>query len=175
MVISDYLRECGYNVIEATGAEEAMKIFSAGRKIDAVFCEVKLQGEMDGFALAQWIRTNHPQMEVILTTEATATAEKAGEMCEEGPLEKPYHPQHVVQRLKILFERRRQARVGPNKKGRDATFGLDDGSQLKFVRGPRWLAICDSSWSRPWSTIRKLWRRCAVISASWSRSAGSPG
>ena len=111
MVISDYLRECGYKVIEVTGAEEAMKIFSAGRKVDAVFCEVKLQGEMDGFALAQWIRTNHPQMAVILTSGATATAEKAGKLCEEGPLEKPYHPQHVVQRLKILFERRRQARV----------------------------------------------------------------
>ncbi len=110
MVISDYLRECGYKVIEATGAEEAITIISAGRKIDAVFCEVRLQGEMDGFALAQRIRTNHPHMEVILTTGATSTAEKASELCEEGPLEKPYHPQHVVQRLNFLFEKRRQAR-----------------------------------------------------------------
>jgi DNA-binding response OmpR family regulator len=109
MVIADYLRGCGYKVIEATGAEEAMTILNAGRKIDAVFSEVKLQGAMDGFLLAQWIRVNHPRMEVILTTGVTATADKAGELCDEGPLEKPYHPRQVVRRLRILFERRRKA------------------------------------------------------------------
>jgi DNA-binding NtrC family response regulator len=109
MVIAEYLRDCGYKVIETTGAEEAMAVLNAGRKVDAVFSEVKLQGGMDGFALAQWIRAKHPQLEVILTGGLTATAEKAGELCDEGPLEKPYHPQQVVQRLKILFEKRRKA------------------------------------------------------------------
>ena len=109
MVIAAYLRECGYRVMEATGADEAMTILRAGRKVDAVFSEVKLGGAMDGFALAHWIRSHRPHTEVVLATGVAATAEKAGELCEEGPLEKPYHPQQVVRRLKILFEKRRKS------------------------------------------------------------------
>jgi CheY-like chemotaxis protein len=109
MVIAAYLRECGYRVMEVTGADEAMTILIAGRKVDAVFSEVKLGGAMDGFALAQWIRAHRPSTEVVLATGITATADKAGELCEEGPLEKPYHPQQVVRRLKILFEKRRKS------------------------------------------------------------------
>jgi CheY-like chemotaxis protein len=109
MVIADYLRECGYKVIEATSSDEAMTILAGDSKLDAVFSEVKLHGRTDGFALAQWIRADQPKMEIILTTGPTMAAEKAGELCEEGPLDKPYHPQQVVQRLKVLFERRRKA------------------------------------------------------------------
>lgn len=108
MVIADYLRECGYKVVEATGSDEAMTIMRTDRKVDAVFSEVKLPG-MDGFALVQWIRANRPKVEVILTTGPTMAAHKAGDLCDEGPLAKPYHPQQVVRRLKILFEKRRKA------------------------------------------------------------------
>jgi hypothetical protein len=37
------------------------------------------------------------------------TAEKAGDLCDDGPLEKPYHPQEVVRRINLLLERRRTA------------------------------------------------------------------
>jgi hypothetical protein len=30
-------------------------------------------------------------------------AEKAGVLCDEGPLKKPYHPQEVVRRINILL------------------------------------------------------------------------
>jgi len=106
MVISDYLRECGYKVIEAISSDEAVTVLGTDRKVDAVFSEVKLKGTMDGFALAQWVRANRPQVEVILTTGVKMAAKKAGELCEEGPLDKPYHPQELVQRLKRLFNRR---------------------------------------------------------------------
>ena len=110
MVIADYLRECGYRVFEAISAREAMAMLGAGTKIDAVFSEVQLGGDMDGFGLGQWVRSNRPQVEVILTSGLTPAAEKAGELCAEGPLEKPYHPQQLVNRLKILFEKRRRTK-----------------------------------------------------------------
>lgn len=106
MVISDYLRECGYKVFEAISSDEAVMVLGTDRKVEAVFSEVKLRGNMDGFALAQWVRANRPQVEVILTTGVKMAANKAGELCEEGPLDKPYHPQELVQRLKKLFDRR---------------------------------------------------------------------
>jgi DNA-binding response OmpR family regulator len=64
---------------------------------------------MDGFGLAQWVRENHPGIDVILTSGMARAAEKAGDLCDDGPLEKPYHPQEVVRRINLLLERRRTA------------------------------------------------------------------
>jgi DNA-binding response OmpR family regulator len=81
-------------------------------QIDVIFVEVQLGGGTDGFALAQWVRDKHPSIDVILTSGAAKAAEKAGDLCDEGPLEKPYHPQEVVRRINILRERRRTAPKG---------------------------------------------------------------
>ena len=62
---------------------------------------------MDGFGLAQWVREKHPNIDVSLTSGIDRAAEKAGDLCDEGPLEKPYHPQEVVRQINILLERRR--------------------------------------------------------------------
>jgi hypothetical protein len=53
-----------------------------------------------------------PSIDVILTSGVAKAAEKAGDLCDEGPLEKPYHPQEVVRRINILRERRRTAPKG---------------------------------------------------------------
>lgn len=109
MVICEYLRECGYKVIETTGAKEAIAILKAGTKVHAALCAVQLPDDLDGFGLAQWIRANHPRVDVMLVNGATMAANKAGDLCEEGPLGRPYHPDQVVKRLKFLFAKRRRA------------------------------------------------------------------
>jgi DNA-binding NtrC family response regulator len=108
MVIADYLRECGYKVVECANAEDVLIILSAGRKIDAVLCEVDLIGGMSGFGLALKVKETHPAVDVLLTSGPNAAANRAGQLCEDGPLEKPYHPHDVVRRLKRLRERRRR-------------------------------------------------------------------
>ncbi len=107
MVVAEYLRECGYFVIEGLTADDVLTILGDGRKLDIVFTEVQLIGTMDGFALARWIRQNHPDIDVILTSGAARAADKAGDLCDEGPLEKPYHPQDVLRRIHLLRERRK--------------------------------------------------------------------
>ena len=107
MVIAEYLRDCGYKVVEGVTADDVMAVLDAGRKIDIVLAEVQLTGGIDGFALSQWIRSNHPAIDVILTSGADKAADKAGDICDEGPLKKPYHPQEVVRHINILRERRR--------------------------------------------------------------------
>jgi CheY-like chemotaxis protein len=107
MTIADYLRECGYRVVEAITAEEALSILGAGVKVDTILSAVKLQGGIDGFALAQRIREGFGGIEVILTTGYAMTAKKAGELCEQRPGKRPYHPDLIVDRLKLLFERHR--------------------------------------------------------------------
>jgi DNA-binding response OmpR family regulator len=105
--IAEYLRECGYTVLEGATADDVIKALGSELKIDIVLAEVQPSGSMDGFALAQWVRHNHPDVDVLLTSGVTKAAEKAGDLCEEGPLEKPYHPREVVRRINVLRERRR--------------------------------------------------------------------
>jgi CheY-like chemotaxis protein len=107
MVIADYLRDCGYKVVEGVNADDALAVLEAGRKIDVILTEVKLAGSIDGFELARQIRENHPDIDVILTSGVTKAADKASDLCDDGPLEKPYHPQEVVRRINVLRERRR--------------------------------------------------------------------
>jgi CheY-like chemotaxis protein len=107
MVIADYLRDCGYKVVEGVNADEALAVLGAGTKIDVILTEVQLSGSLDGFGLARQIRENHPEIDVILTSGVARAADKAGDLCDDGILEKPYHPQEVVRRINLLRERRR--------------------------------------------------------------------
>lgn len=106
LVIADYLRECGYRVHEAADAAEAMAVLgNPDIAIDLVLCDVKMPaGSMDGFGLARWVRVTFPDVKVILSSGAARSADIAGELCEAGPLmEKPYAPQHAVDRIKQLL------------------------------------------------------------------------
>jgi CheY-like chemotaxis protein len=104
-VISDYLRECGYKVIEASSADEALQLLQkASVRVDIMLSNVQLPGAIDGFALARWVRTHHPGIGVILAGTISRAAGAAAELCMEGPmLSRPYEPQAVVDRIKRLL------------------------------------------------------------------------
>jgi CheY-like chemotaxis protein len=103
LAIADYLRECGYLVVEAGSAEEAVTILESGPSVDVVFAEIALP-EMSGFELARLVRERYPAIGVILTSSPAGAAEKASELCDEGPLEKPYDPEEVVRRIRQMRE-----------------------------------------------------------------------
>jgi DNA-binding response OmpR family regulator len=109
MVIASYLRECGYRVLEGVTTADVMTVLGSGQTIDVVLSEVRLRGKMDGFGLARWVREHHPDVDVILTSGAARAADKAKDLCDDGPLEKPYEPQEVVRRINLLRERQRTA------------------------------------------------------------------
>jgi CheY-like chemotaxis protein len=103
MAVSDYLRECGYAVVEATDAAEAMEILEAAVSIDIAFADFTAPDSPENFALAQWIRRERPAIKVILTSGIAPTARAAGKLCEDGPmLAKPYHPADLERRIRAL-------------------------------------------------------------------------
>jgi CheY-like chemotaxis protein len=104
LVIADYLRDCGYKVHEAANADEALAILQAPEvSIDVVFSDVEMPGSMDGFGLARWVRSNKPDIQVILTSGVQRSADIAATLCEAGPLlQKPYPSEDVVQRVRQL-------------------------------------------------------------------------
>jgi CheY-like chemotaxis protein len=107
MVVAEYLRECGYKVIEALNGDEVLVILNAGIKVDTLFSEVALPGSLDGFALAQKLRSDFPGIEVVLASGLSIRAKKSGELCNEGPIRKPHDPARLGQRLRRVIEERR--------------------------------------------------------------------
>jgi len=106
MVLAEYLRDCGYTVIEATAAKDVWTVLDSGHRLDVVVAEV---GAVDGFSLAKRVRQTHPDIDVILTSGITGTAHESHELCKEGPIKQPYEPKDVEARIRLLLERRRAA------------------------------------------------------------------
>jgi CheY-like chemotaxis protein len=103
--IADYLRDCGYKVIDAASSEEVVTILDSGSTtVSAILCDVNLRGGMNGFALRLWARQHWPDIQFILAGTVAAEVQAAGELCEAGPhLERPYHPQTVLDYIKRLL------------------------------------------------------------------------
>ena len=95
--VAQYLRECGYRVIEAANTDEALTVLRyAEIQVDAVLSDVSLPGSVDGFGLAKWVRLHRPTLDVILTGTVSRTANAAHELCDEGALPKPYDHQQLA-------------------------------------------------------------------------------
>jgi len=106
MVLAQYLRECGYEVVEAPTSDDVMTVLRSGRKVDVILLDAQISGGLAGFTLARQVRENHPKVDIVLTFGVAKAAEKAGDLCEQGPIGKPYHPQQLVRRIKRLREKR---------------------------------------------------------------------
>jgi len=103
-VIADYLRHCGYGVVEAANTDEALvALGEPSLTIDVILCDVSALGSRSGFDLANWVRANRPELEVRLAAGVETAAQTAAELCESGPhLERPYQPEAVVDYIKRL-------------------------------------------------------------------------
>lgn len=105
-LVAAYLRECGFDVVEANSADEAIRVLQAEARMDIVFSDVNMPGTMDGFGLAQWVRRERPWLKVILTSGAARTAKEAGYLCETGPvLAKPYDHAELERHIRTLLAR----------------------------------------------------------------------
>jgi CheY-like chemotaxis protein len=109
MAISEYLRGCGYKVMEGVLAQDALTVLHAGIPVDIVLAEVRMAGDLDGLELAKKIRADFPGTDIILTVGVANAADRAAKLCDDGPLKKPFHPKELVTRIQLLRERRRTA------------------------------------------------------------------
>ncbi|HZP08662.1 response regulator [Methyloceanibacter sp.] len=113
-MLSDYLQECGYKVLEASTGEEAILILDTAHvAVDLVFTDISMPGSVDGFALSKWVHANRPGMPVILTSGDGRKTEAAMELCEDQPfIEKPYDLKMVVAQIRASINK---ARTNPKR------------------------------------------------------------
>lgn len=110
--LAEYLRECGYRVLEAVNAAEARTLLGAANDVTLVLAEGDAP-EGGGFVLQAWIRENYPDIDVILAGSVTRAVEKAGDICRDGPaLAKPYHHQFVFDTIRRLLAARNRTTPG---------------------------------------------------------------
>jgi len=101
--IADFLRGCGFNVIEAGDAAQAIAVIESGSAIDMVFSDIQMPGPMDGLGLARWILSNRPDLKLILTSGSTDAIKLAGELCAHAPVPKPYDHRTLADRFTALI------------------------------------------------------------------------
>ena len=71
---ADLLKDEGFEVIECTTAEAAESIIaSTGTELQALITDHKLAGAMSGVQLAQYARSRHPHMNIIIMSGKAVT------------------------------------------------------------------------------------------------------
>src|SRR4051812_19039171 len=92
MPLCQYLRDCGYRVLEAANADEAIAILQKPEiQVDVVLSDADLPGATNGFAFAVGARTLRPGLDVVLAATPSRAVDAAAKLCNDGPaLMRPY-------------------------------------------------------------------------------------
>jgi DNA-binding NtrC family response regulator len=105
MPIAEYLRDCGYNVVEAANASEAIAAVDAEGPVSLVFSDIRMPGQMDGVGLAEWFQSHHPTVPVLLTSGYNGgRTVSPGTMGRNRFIEKPYSQSQVARRIAALLD-----------------------------------------------------------------------
>jgi CheY-like chemotaxis protein len=100
LVTASNLRDAGFEVIEAVNAAEALRIL-ARVPVDVLFSDIDMPGNMDGLALAQWVRQSQADTRIILTSGATKAPGDVEEYASFLP--KPYAEKDVERLLRSVL------------------------------------------------------------------------
>jgi DNA-binding NtrC family response regulator len=103
---SEYLRDAGFRVIEASSAYEAIEVISCLTRVDIVFCDINLNGEINGHLLARWVAKYHPDVVMLLTSGDPSAAALIATGRTRGFVPKPYLLADLQLQLEDMLERR---------------------------------------------------------------------
>ena len=98
-----FLEDRGYNVLHAPNASEGLRILQ-GSKVDLLFTDIVMPGEMDGFELAEQARQACPGLRVLYTSGFFKGLPRGGKPQAEGAmLPKPWSISHLDEAVKRAF------------------------------------------------------------------------
>jgi PAS domain S-box-containing protein len=109
-VVLMQLEAIGLRVLEAGNAQIALGVLRDEPKIDLIFTDVVLPGDMDGYALARAINEGHPHTKIIMTSGFPGMRFKDTEFAKSLPLlSKPYRKQDLIRMVREVLDERAQA------------------------------------------------------------------
>ncbi|MBV9833596.1 MAG: response regulator [Alphaproteobacteria bacterium] len=103
MAVADYLRHCGYRVLEAKTGEEAQAILRAGELVEILFSDVDLGAGINGLDLARWVREHFRDIRIILTSGVMRMTDSMRNLCDSPLLNKPYGYDDLAANIKAVL------------------------------------------------------------------------
>ncbi|MDP9012352.1 MAG: response regulator [Pseudomonadota bacterium] len=103
MLVSEMLRELGYQVTRAASAQGALGALADEREIDLVFSDIMMPGTMNGMELAREVRRRRPGAPILLTTGFAGAAVQDGEVGDIEILSKPYAIEALAAALRVAL------------------------------------------------------------------------
>jgi DNA-binding NtrC family response regulator len=109
LIITDYLREGGFAVLQSANAEQALAVLEQRGDVRAVVLDVVMPGAMDGIALAHLIHERWPGIGLLVMS-----GKGVPKMVQLPPgagfLPKPYFGPSIVGRLRAIISTDKEAR-----------------------------------------------------------------
>ena len=107
MVTADYLRDEGFEVVEARDGDEAARLLDAPGGFDVLFTDVRMPGTLDGVDVAVRARRRHPELPVLVVSGyAARLAIRLGALQPPAAfMDKPYALREVADALDRLTAR----------------------------------------------------------------------
>jgi CheY-like chemotaxis protein len=110
-IIGEALTDAGHEVHSVANAEDALAHLSAGARVDVLFTDINLPGEMDGAALAERARKADPKLAVIYASGRWALLEELRGRANAAILQKPYSPARACHAVETLAAAQGDGRV----------------------------------------------------------------
>jgi PAS domain S-box-containing protein len=106
-VVVKQLEVIGLRVLEAENAQVALEVLKHEPRVDLVFTDVVLPGNMDGYALAGAIKENYPNLKIVMTSGFPGMRFNETELANGLPLlSKPYRKQDLVRMVREVLDER---------------------------------------------------------------------
>ena len=115
-IIGEALSESGHAVHAVANAQEAIAHLSNGARVDLLFTDINLPGELDGVGLAEQVRATNPQLPVLFASGRWWRLEELQKLPNAATLRKPYSPARACEAVELLLaEQASGADTGPER------------------------------------------------------------
>ena len=105
--VVETLREEGYDVVHASNGEDALA-WCKRQPADVLITDIRLPGQVDGWQIAERCREHDPELPLIYATGFSPVSARPvpGSLS----LQKPYHPEEIVQAVRQVTRTRPPSR-----------------------------------------------------------------
>jgi CheY-like chemotaxis protein len=101
MDVVEMLRGAGFDILEATNADEAIQMLERNSDIRLIFTDIDMPGSMNGLKLAAAVRDRWPPIMIIATSGHFKI--KAGDLpADAWFIPKPYQPAQIISAIREL-------------------------------------------------------------------------
>ena len=101
LMIAEELRSAGFQVIEASDADEALAVLANITDVSVIFSDIRMPGSMDGLELAKKVRADFPKIRIVL---ASGNLAAVASVDHDGCFLKPYEADEIINLIKTLLD-----------------------------------------------------------------------